>query len=98
MLAARLIEKLADARQLLDNWLVFGNFAIEHTQRIRHRTALAVGTHFVFYRIQRPAQSFVVSCAIVGASDRIELQLPSSNSKPIEQRRKQFDDLGVARR
>ena len=45
MLAATLIQKLADARQLLDDRLVFGNFAVKHAQRIGHRAALAVGAH-----------------------------------------------------
>ena len=69
VLPARLVEKFADARQLLDDWLVLWNFAIEDAQRIGHRSTLTVRIHLVFDRVERFAQSFVVLCAIVGAAD-----------------------------
>ena len=72
--AASLVEILADLRQLLDDRLVFRNLAVEHAQRIRLGTALAVGAHLVYHRLQRLAQSLVVAGAVVGAADGVQLQ------------------------
>src|SRR4029077_4217140 len=69
MLAARFVEKLADARQLLNNGLVLRNFAVEHTQRICDRASLAIRVHLSYYRLQGLAQGFVVDGAILGAAD-----------------------------
>ena len=68
MLAATLVQKRADARQRLDDGLVFGNFAIEHAQRIGDGAALAVLAHGADDRLQRLAQGLVVGCAVIGAS------------------------------
>ena len=73
MLAARFVKKLADARQLVDDRLVFGNFAVENPQRIGHRAALAVGVHSVFHRGKRFTKSLVIFRAVVGTSDGIQL-------------------------
>src|SRR5208337_1327117 len=43
--AAAFVQKLADARQLLDDRLVLGDFAIEYAQRVGDGPALAIGAH-----------------------------------------------------
>ena len=86
MLPARLIEKLADARQVFNDRLIFRNFAIKHAQRISHRAALAIDTHFILHRIQRFSQGFVVGGAVICTSDGIKLELPAGNSQSIEHR------------
>ncbi len=40
------VEVVGDAGQRLDDGLVFGNFAVEHAERIGFGAALAVGAHF----------------------------------------------------
>jgi hypothetical protein len=52
VLAAGLVEILADAWQLFDDGLVFWNFAVEDAQRIGDGAALAVGAHFGDDRIE----------------------------------------------
>jgi len=97
MLAARLVEKLADARQRFDDGLVFGNFAVEHAQRIGHGATLAIRIHSVLHRIEGLAQGFIVRGTILGTSDRIQLQLPAGDAEPIEQGSQQFDNFPVPR-
>src|SRR5260221_13514708 len=76
MLAAGFVQILADARESLDDGLVFGNFAVEHAQRIGHGPALAVAAHFVFHRFERLPQSFVITCPAASAAHGIEFQPP----------------------
>src|SRR5215475_5796983 len=71
VLATRLVQKFADARQLLDNRLVFRNFAVEHAQGIGDRAPLAIGVHFVFDGIERLAKGFVVAGAISETADGV---------------------------
>ena len=71
MPAARLVEKLADARQRFDNRLICGNFAIEDPKWIGDGATLAVGAHLSDDRFERLTQSFVVGGTIVGATDRV---------------------------
>ena len=47
VLAAGVVEVVADLGQLLDDGLVFGDLAVEHAQRIGFGAALAVGAHQV---------------------------------------------------
>src|SRR5579863_8151132 len=98
MLATRLVEKLADARQFVDDGLVGRNFAVKHAQRIRNGAALAIRAHLSDHWLQRLAQSFVISGAIVGTADGVQLQGPVFDSQSIEQSRQQFQNLGVTRR
>ena len=95
MLAATFVEKLTDARQLVDDGLVLGNLAIKHAQRIGDRPPLAVATHFVHNRLQRLAQGFVVNRAIIGAADRIQLQSPIIDAEPVEKRGQHFQHLCI---
>ena len=90
VLAARFVQKFADARELLDDRLIFGNFAVEDAQRIGHCAALAIGAHIRRNRLERLPQSFVVLCAIIGASDRIQLKRPALDPEAIKQCREQF--------
>src|SRR5579871_6832326 len=71
MPAARLVKKLADARQGFNNGLIGGNFAIKRAQRIVDGTTLAVGTHLPHNWLKRLTQSFVVSGAIIWAAHRV---------------------------
>src|SRR6476660_9336388 len=98
MLAARLIEVVADAGQCLDNGLIFGNFAVEDAQRICDRAALAIGIHSVFYWSERLAEGLVVSAAIRGTADGIELKGPASDAEPVKQRRQHFENFRISRR
>src|ERR1700690_3098728 len=98
VLAATLVEKLADTRQLLDDRLVLGNFAIKHPQRIGDSAALAILAHAGNYGLERLTQSFVVRRAVVGATNRIQLQGPISNAEAVEQRRQQLQHFSIARR
>ena len=98
MLAATLVQKLADARQLFDDRLVLGNLAIKHAQRIGDGAALAVLAHTGNHRLKRLAQSLVVRRTIAGATDRIQLQRPVSNAKAVEQCRQQLQHFRIARR
>src|ERR1700680_203162 len=98
MLAARLIQELADPWQFFDDGLIRRHFAIEHSQRIGNGAALAVGAHLSDDRLERLAQSFVVDRAISGTTDGIQLQSPVFDAKAVEQSRQQFQNLGVARR
>ena len=98
MLAAGLVEILADLRQLLDDRLVFRNFAVEHAQRIRLRPALAVGAHLVDHGLERLAQRFVIARAVGGTADGIQLQLPAAQTDFVEQRRQHLQHFGIARR
>src|SRR5580704_5125326 len=98
MPAARFIEKLADARQFVDDGLVGRNFAVEHAQRIRHGAALAISAHLSDHWFKCLAQSFVISGAIVGTADGVQLQGPVFDSEPVEQSGQQFQNLGVTRR
>ena len=87
MVAAGFIQIVADARQLVDDGLVLGNLAVKNTQRVRDRPALAVHAHIADDGFQGFAQSFIVSSAVVGTSNRVELQAPVSYAEAIEKRR-----------
>src|SRR5262249_32620943 len=77
VLAAGLVEKLSDAWQRCNDRLVFGNFAVEHAQRIGDGAALAVGAHFFFDGIERLAQGFVVAGAVGRAAPPALLPRPT---------------------
>ena len=98
VLAAGLVEILADLRQLLDDGLVFRNLAVEHAQRIGLRPALAVGAHLVDDRLERLAQRFVIARAVSRAADGIQLQLPAAQADFVEQCREHLQHFGIARR
>src|SRR5947209_257095 len=98
MLTAGLVKKLADARKFFDDGLIFGDFAIEDAQRVGNGTALAIDAHFVFDRLKRVAQSFVVFGAITGTADGVQFEYPVLDAKAIEQCGEQFENLRVARR
>ena len=51
----------ADARKLLDDRLVLGNFAVKHAQRIGDGAALAIHAHVRRDRLERFAQRLVVT-------------------------------------
>ena len=76
MFAAGFVEKLADARQRLDDRLILGNFAIEYAQRIGDGAALAIGAHLIFDWIEGLAQRLIEGGAIVRAADGIQFQSP----------------------
>ncbi len=97
MLAATFIQERADARQLVDDRLVLGDFAIKHPQRIGDRASLAILAHAGHHRLKRLAQSLVIRRAIVDTADRIQFQGPVSNAEAIEQRRQQFQYFRIAR-
>ena len=97
MLSAFLVEKLADARQRLDDRLILGHFAIEDAQRIGDRTALAIDAHLLYHWFESLAKSLVEFCSIFLAADRIQLEIPSCNAEAVEQRRQHLEQLGIAR-
>src|SRR6185437_1938635 len=71
MFFARVVEVIKNARQCLDDRLIFRNFAVEHAQRIGDSAALAISAHFVFHRLERFAQGVVIAHAIGRRTDRI---------------------------
>src|ERR1700722_10580002 len=98
MLATRLVEKLANARQSFDDGLIRRNFTVKDTQWIGNGAALAVRAHLSDRWLQRLAQSFVISGAIVRTTDGVQLQGPVFDSEPVEQSGQQLQNLGVTRR
>src|SRR5439155_20054216 len=96
MVEAGFIQIVANARQHVDDGLVLGNLAVKNTQRLRERPALAVHADIAAGGFQGFAQSFIVSRAVVGTSNRGELQAPVSYAEAIEKRRQQLQKLGVA--
>src|SRR5262249_56053479 len=86
MLAAGLVEKLADAGQLLDDRLIFGYFAIEYAQGISDGASLAIGIHSVFDWIERFAEGFVIARAIGGAARPGEVKVPPLFFAAIQRR------------
>src|ERR1700722_12061760 len=98
MAAARLVKKLADARQGFNNGLIGGNFAIKHAQRIGYRATLAVSAHLPDDGRERLAQSFVVGCTIIWTAYRVQLQRPVLDANAVEQRGQQLQNFGIPSR
>src|ERR1700755_2263029 len=94
--AASFIQKLADARQLVDNWLVLTHLTIEHTQRICYSAPLAVDAHLLLDGLKCLTQRFVDPRAVARASHRIQLQVPIGDAKPVQQGGQHLKDFSIA--
>src|ERR1019366_2914084 len=94
--AASFVQKLGDGGESFDDGLVFGNFAVENSQRIGYGAALAVGAHFSYYGRERLAESFVEFCTVGGAAYGIELECPLGDTDAVEQRGQELKNLRVA--
>src|SRR5690242_4807954 len=93
---AALIEEVADTRKLLDDGLIFWDFAVENAQWIRDRTALTVHAHLRRHGLERLAQCLIEKRAVVDAAYGIELQVPVIDAETIQKCGEQFDDFSIA--
>src|SRR5579863_1316310 len=96
MRTAALIQVLADTRERLDNRLILGNLAVKHAQWVCHRTALTIGAHFVFHRIECFPQCLVKTSAVSRRAYRIQLEIPVRDTKAIEQRGQHFQYFRIS--
>ena len=94
--AASFVKKLGDGGQLCDDGLVFGNFAVENSQRIGYGAALAVGAHFSDYGCERLAESFVEFDAVGGAAYGVEFERPVGDANAVEQGSQEFQNFRIA--
>src|ERR1700676_2266468 len=95
--AAPFVQKLADAGQRFDNWLILRHFAVKYAQRIRHRSALAIRAHPAYDGLESFAKRLVERCSIIPTSNRIQLQIPARDSDTVEQSRKHLQNFRIAR-
>src|SRR5580700_2943438 len=98
MFPAAFVEKLADARQRVDDGLILRDLAIEHAQRIGYGAALAIGAHFRNDRLQSLAQRLIEGHAVVRAAHGIQFQSPSGDAEAVEQSRQHLENLRIPRR
>src|SRR5271166_2396178 len=96
--AAGFVEKFADGGERVDDGLVFGNLAVEDSQRIGDGAALAVNAHFRHYRNERLAECLVELRAIGGAAYGVQLQRPVGEAYAVEQGGQELKDLRVSNR
>ena len=96
--AASFIEKLADARQAVNDRLIARHLAIKHAQRIGHGPALAIGTHLRDHRLQCSLQSRIKGFTIPWATDGVQFEIPALDAETIEQRGQHLENLRIAGR
>ena len=98
MLAAGLIQKLADSRKGVNDRLILGHFAIEDAQRISHGPPLTIDTHLT--PLPAPTLSAMLRCRQRDrwGSQRIQLKIPTLDPQPVEQCRQHLQHLRVAYR
>ena len=88
---------IADAWQLLYDRLLFLDFRIEHSQRIRINAPLAVRPELVFHLQQLRAKQLDVFRPAFAAANRIHAELNTLQLQLFEKSHHHFDDLGVDR-
>src|SRR5581483_2486082 len=81
--------------QLLNNRLIFWNFAVQHAQRIRLRAALAINAHASNSIFQRIAQCLQVNWTVIGTTDRVQLESPALNAESVKQRRQHLQHFSI---
>ncbi len=94
--AAVFVQELADGGESFDDRLVFGNFAVEDTQRVGYGAALAVLAHFRYYGLEGFAEGLIEFYAVGGAAYGVQFERPVGDAYAVQKCGQEFEDFRVS--
>src|SRR6185312_7809023 len=95
MIATRIAQVIEDRRKSIDDGLILRHLAIEHPQRVRVHTPLAIATQPWSHFLERLAQTQDKLWPAIVIADRINQQLESIEASAQQYLHHHLDHLGV---